>query len=116
MAEFIATYDIESGPGEPHDHFKQAAQAQGWTDTVPGPNGRQIQLPNTTLVGSFPTAQAAYDAFDRAVTVGQSEMKTGKLTVEASYIVQRVPPGRAHRISKARATIERIAEIMAKNS
>ena len=93
MKHFIATYDIESAPGEPQGRFLEAALRQGWRDAL-SVAGQTEQLPSRTLVGEFGDLDQAHQSFDRAIDEASAAMAPAKITVERRYIVERVPAGR----------------------
>jgi hypothetical protein len=93
VKHFIATYDIEPAPGEPHQRFLEAAMRQGWRDTL-SIAGETEQLPSCTLVGEFIDLEQANRSFDTATKVATALAEPAKINVERRYIVERVPAGR----------------------
>lgn len=93
MQHFIATFEIESSPGEPHLRFREAALARGWTDTITVA-GEPAILPANTLLGEFSDIDAAQAAFEQAVTDASALMAPARLSIERRYIAQRAMPGR----------------------
>ena len=93
MKHFIATYDIETAPGDPHQRFLEAALAQGWFDSITAA-GQTEKLPSSTLVGEFKNLDHAQAAFSEAVEEASRLMSPAQVTVASRYIVQRVPMGR----------------------
>jgi hypothetical protein len=93
VKHFIATFDIETTPGEPHERFSEAAHARGWASEIVV-SGQCEKLPANTLIGSFPDIDSAQDAFETAVAEANRIMLPAQVVIERRYIVQRVPAGR----------------------
>lgn len=93
MKSFIATYDIEAAPGDPHNTFLEAAVARGWTDTL-SVGDRSERLPNSTLIGNFRNLDDAHRSFEAAITDANQTMSPATLNVERRYIVERASGGR----------------------
>lgn len=93
LKSFIATYDIEAAPGDPHRQFLEAASARGWTDTLTV--GEQSELlPSATLIGNFRDLDDAHRSFEAAILAAGELMSPAKLNVERRYIVERASGGR----------------------
>ena len=92
MKQFIATYDIEAAPGDPHNNFLVAAFARGWTDTLTV-RERSERLPTSTLIGSFRDLDDAHQSFEAAVSDASEAMSPAKVNVERRYIVGWSAPG-----------------------
>ncbi|WP_156410465.1 hypothetical protein [Bosea sp. Root381] len=93
MKHFIATYDIEAAPGDPHNRFLDAAVARGWSDTLTV-GDRSERLPNSTLIGSFRNLDDAHRSFEAAIIDANETMSPARLNVERRYIVERASGGR----------------------
>ncbi|MBW4656584.1 MAG: hypothetical protein KME20_26605 [Kaiparowitsia implicata GSE-PSE-MK54-09C] len=93
MKHFIATYDIEAAPGDPHRRFLEAALARGWRATLGGA-GQFERLPSNTLLGEFSDLDRAHQTFEIAIADASAVMSPAKINVERRYIVERVPAGR----------------------
>ena len=93
MKRFIATYDIEAAPGDPHRMFLEAAFARGWTDTLTV-GERSERLPSATLVGTFRDLDDAHRSFEAAIADAHEAMSPAKLNVERRYVVERASGGR----------------------
>lgn len=93
MKHFIATYDIEASPGDPHNRFLEAAVARGWTNTLTV-GERSERLPTSTLIGNFRNLDDAHRSFEAAITDANEIMSPARLNVERRYIVERASGGR----------------------
>ena len=92
MRHFIATFDIEQAPGEPHSHFLEAASGRGWSNRLVAA-GQSEPLPAAALVGDFPDLEDAHQAFDAAIEDASRMISPAKVNVERRYIVERLPAG-----------------------
>lgn len=86
MNPFLLTYDLKSSYPDPHSWFLRHAQMQGLSSWIEA-DGEMCQLPNTTLMGTFPSRTAAVAAFDRALANTEREIGV-KVTMSARYVVQ----------------------------
>lgn len=69
MTLFLATYDLQRTNPGPHAEFIKQATTVGWGDWIKASNGTTYKLPNTTLVGQFPTKADAQNAFFQAASL-----------------------------------------------
>jgi hypothetical protein len=77
MSDYFVTYDLEETRPDPHSAFLDEAEAVGWSRWIWGTkNNKWLRLPNTSLVGDFPTQAAAKKAFDDAVAA--TALKIGR--------------------------------------
>jgi hypothetical protein len=93
VKHFIATYDVEISPGEPHERFREAALNAGWRDTLSSAAGSE-RLPSNTLIGEFSDLDQAHQSFDAAIAAACRVMSPAKLSIERRFIVERLPAGR----------------------
>jgi hypothetical protein len=66
MTDYLITYDLQSGSPDPHKPFLTAACSEGLLYVWQGVTYVN-RLPNTTVWGVFQSADAADQAFTRAV-------------------------------------------------
>jgi len=90
---FIATYEIEASPGEPHQRFLESALERGWRNMLCS-GGVSERLPSNTLVGEFRNLDEAHRSFDRAIEAASRTMSPAHLRVERRFIVERAAAGR----------------------
>ncbi len=93
MKHFIATYDIEAAPGDPHQPFLQAAAGRGWTNLL-NVAGTSQELPSGTLIGDFRDIDHANESFEAAISDASKDIAPATITIERRYIVERLPAGR----------------------
>lgn len=93
MKHFIATFDIETTPGEPRARFVEAAFARCWSNMLLIA-GQPAQLPASTLIGDFRDLEDAHRAFDAAIDDASRMIAPAKISIERRYIVERIPAGR----------------------
>jgi hypothetical protein len=92
VKHFIATYDIEAAPGDPHQRFFEAAIARGWRVTL-NVARQSERLPSNTLLGEFSDLGRAHQTFETAIADTSAAVSPAKVNVERRYIVERVPAG-----------------------
>lgn len=66
MPIFIASYDLVAINPSPYAEFIKQAAAQGWVTWILSTDGKNFRLPNTTLVGTFASFEAAQTALEGA--------------------------------------------------
>jgi hypothetical protein len=81
MPRYLVTYDFKETNPKPHKAFILAAEKERLLYIFKAGDGKLYRLPNTTLWGDFASAQAAWDAFDRAEAAADSKLPT-KIVVE----------------------------------
>lgn len=113
MKHFIATYDLEAAPGDPHNRFLEAAIARGWTDTLTV-GERSERLPTSTLIGDFRNLDDAQRSFEAIISDASAAMSPAKLNVERRYIVERASGGRllARKTEWVRTNIARLNSLL----
>lgn len=85
MANFVATYDLKWSQTTPYSEFKEQAEKLGWASWIHASNGKWYKLPNTTLVGTFATMEAAEQAF--LAIAGATTAATGKAVVVEKWFI-----------------------------
>lgn len=70
MTLYLATYDLQETTPKPHGEFLQQAIKNGWQAWILSSDRVWYRLPNTTLMGEFPSLDAATNALEatRAAT------------------------------------------------
>ena len=85
MPKFIASYDLTSMTPSPHSEFITQSRKLGWLPWILSRNDLWYRLPNTTLVGTFATREAAVAALKQARENASAEI--GKKIVMEKWIV-----------------------------
>lgn len=75
MPKYIACYDLEDVSPSPYSTFLTAAVVKGWNLRIEGGDGKKYRLPNTTLVGTFDSRDAAVQALKDAHAAAEREIK-----------------------------------------
>jgi hypothetical protein len=91
VKDFIATYDIEAAPGDPHQRFLEAAIARGWRDTL-SVTGQSERLPSNTLFGEFSDLDRAHQTFERAIADASAAVAPAKSTSSADISLSECQP------------------------
>lgn len=82
MPDYIAVYDLKRTNPDPYTTFIAEAGKRGWSPFIWGPQAKQwLRLPNTTLVGQFPSREVAARAFDATAVATAAVIKV-PVTVE----------------------------------
>lgn len=69
MTSYFVSYDLTATNPGPHSEFLDQAELQGWSRWAWGSQTEKwFRLPNTFLIGDFPTRDAAKKAFDDTKT------------------------------------------------
>jgi hypothetical protein len=87
MPTFIASYDLKETRPDAHATFLEKADARGWSYWKKGKDGYWYRLPNTTLVGSFGSRDAAVAALKATKADAQKELGI-KVTLEKWIVAQ----------------------------
>jgi hypothetical protein len=87
MPNFLATYDLKETKPDPHSAFLQHAQTNGWNYWILSSDNFWHRLPNTTLVGDFPSMGAAHTALE--ATRLATERQLGIPVIMEKWIVVR---------------------------
>lgn len=117
MKDFIATYDIESAPGEPERRFLEAALQHGWSATL-DVAGQSEQLPTNTLIGTFRNLDRASRAFDEAVDAASQMAAPVRISITRRFLVQRSRTGRLQAIQRrwVQTNIARLNKLLRRTS
>lgn len=75
MPKYIACYDLENVSPSPYSAFLTAAVMKGWSLRIEGADGNKYRLPNTTLIGSFDSRDAAVQALKEAHAAAEKEIE-----------------------------------------
>lgn len=84
---YVITYDLRSEHRDAHSAFLRHAPGYGlssWTDC----GGEMVQLPNTTVTGSFLSLPEAEAAFDKALRAAAFELASSIYLVKQFIIPQ----------------------------
>jgi hypothetical protein len=87
MATYIVTYDLKKTVPDPHTEFLERASKLGWMAWALGSNNIWYRLPNTTLVGTFASIDAADQAFEATRTATEQAIR-GKVIIEKFIIAE----------------------------
>lgn len=85
MPKFIATYDLTNTTPNPYTEFIKQAGKLGWSSWILSSKDIWYRLPNTTLIGTFPTRDAASAALKKACDNTSAEL--GKAVTMEKWIV-----------------------------
>ena len=88
MPDFIATYDLRETNPSPHGEFLEQAKKKGWKLWILSSDNEWYRLPNTTLVGDFPSKDAAVKALKDTRAATESELRI-KVTMEKWIVSER---------------------------
>lgn len=81
MPRFVISYDLEDTHPDPHSELLKHAEAFGWSVWIYAPaTSTWYRLPNTTLLGEFPSRESAKQAFDGAVETTRASIGKCKVT------------------------------------
>lgn len=85
MTRFVVTYDLKNTTPSPYATFRAEAEKLKWETTIKDNDNKIWRLPNTTLIGTFPTKDAALAAFF-AIEPATNKTLNTKITVEKHFI------------------------------
>jgi hypothetical protein len=89
MASFLLSYDLKNTTPSPYATFLAKSASLGWSAWIKGSTGVMYRMPNTTLIGSFPTMDAAEKAMNDPKLATQQAIGTA-VTIEKFVIVEYV--------------------------
>lgn len=85
MPNYIATYDLKETNPSPHWAFLSNAVKNKWLLWIRASDGKLYRLPNTTLIGTFATREAAGNALEKTRADTQAEL--GRAVTMPKWIV-----------------------------
>jgi hypothetical protein len=85
MPNFIATYDLNE-KNSPHFAFLEAAEEIGWVTWIKSSTQEWNRLPNTTLLGDFPSLEEAVQSF-RSIKAEAEKKLRSTITLEKWIVV-----------------------------
>ena len=85
MTRFVVTYDLKNTSPSPYAAFRAEAEKLKWETTIKDNSDKIWRLPNTTLIGTFPTKDAALAAF-LAIEPATNKTLDTKINVEKHFI------------------------------
>lgn len=84
MTRFVVTYDLKNTTPSPYAAFRAEAEKLKWETTIKH-DDIIYRLPNTTLIGTFPTKDAAFAAF-KAIEAATNKALSTEINVEKHFI------------------------------